>query len=171
MANNKPIFPVSLKWGVIISAIMIILTIVMYVLSITQSFVVGLFTLLLLMLLFFPCVKDYRDVNGTMSFGQGLLVGIIAGVISGFIVGGFTYVLYAFIDPGMLETILETTEEQMLAWGLSEDQIETAMESARENTTPWSMAFNNIISFPILALIGSLIASLIFKREFKEEIF
>lgn len=76
----------------------------------------------------------------------------------------YIYVLYAFIDPGLIDKSLAFAEERMRARmtqrGLPEGSLDSIMERQAKMMTPWFTSLMAIINGVFSGLIMSLIVSL-----------
>ena len=57
-------------------------------------------------------------MHGMITFGQALGAGIVIFLYYTIIIAVFSYILYAFIDPDLIDKMLAGTEEQLLERGL-----------------------------------------------------
>lgn len=112
--------------------------------------------------------KHYRDkVNeGFITYGQALWTGTLIVLFASFITAFYTYIFTKFIDPGMVEKILEQTETQMLEQNnMSEEDVETAMKITRMFVTPGMMSISIVFITTVMGFVISLITSAILKKE------
>ncbi len=79
--------------------------------------------------------------------------------------GLYTYIFVKFIDPAVVDKIMERTEEAMIKQGQSDEAIETALKWTKAMTTPFMMALWSIITYFVVGFIVSLIASAFLKKE------
>jgi len=112
-------------------------------------------------------IKSYRDQysDGYITYGRSLGLGVLISVFVGVILGLFTYLLYAAIDPGLLEKTIKVAQEEMLKTGMSEKQVEAATEMQRTFTSQIIMLFSSVFSFAFFGTIISLVVSIFTKNE------
>jgi len=79
--------------------------------------------------------------------------------------GIYTYIFVKFIDPAVVDKIMERTEEAMIQQGQSDEAIETALRWTKAMTTPFMMAMWSIITYFVVGFIVSLIASAFLKKK------
>jgi hypothetical protein len=91
--------------------------------------------------------------DGFMSYGQGIGIAFWIGLVSGVISSIFQYLYIKFIDTGFLDVIKERQIEEMQQQGLSDEQIDKAVEI-------WSM-FMSPEALLIFMVLGSIIAAII----------
>lgn len=169
--NNVSPFPTGLKYGLILALLSILLTVILYVADLLTNPSISMISGLLYMIIFIVvtvlAIRSYKTEqrNGQLTLGKGFLVGIITSLVASIIVMIFTYILYAFIDPDLLEAQMEMTQEMMENMGfMSEDQIEEAMDSARANATPFKTALNQL-GLVCCGGVVSLITALVLKND------
>ena len=72
----------------------------------------------------------------------------------------FGFILYKFIDPGLIDKVIAMSEEAMLERGLPEAAIEQGMKVQKKLMTPGIMnaigIFNNVLIGTVLSLIISI---------------
>ena len=80
------------------------------------SFVVGI-------LIIVYAIRDHRDndLGGFISYGRCVGVGVLTALIMGVISAIWTIVLYNFIDPDIMATLMEPQMEAMEEAGMSEE--------------------------------------------------
>lgn len=157
---------IALKWGVIGGLASIILTTVLYMTDLWKSQAVSSLIPILIMALFlFLATKEYKDENGGfLSFGEGLGIGTLTGAIYALLGNLYSQLYQKVIDPGFMDKIKDFQYEKMEEQGLSDQQIEQAMEITSKFTSG-GMAFVFGLLFSIFfAFILSLIIAAILKK-------
>ncbi len=94
------------------------------------------------------------------ALGLGTLQSLFASIILSF----FTFILYKFIDPALIDQLMTFTEEKMLQRGMSEDQVESMINMSKKMMTPTLMSISQVFSLTLMGFIFSLILALIFKK-------
>jgi len=110
--------------------------------------------------------KYFRDnvLHGTISYGKALASGTWIAFFCSILLAFFMYLFLLFIDPSMLDIILQEQEKQLIQKGLSDDQIEMAMHYTRKFTTPTMFALMSVLTYTFLGFIFSLITSAFLKK-------
>lgn len=159
----------SLKWGVIIGVILIIYTLLLYILDLSMNKALGWLSFVILIVGVFMAIKNYRDKlnNGLLSFGNGFSIGLLIFIFSGIISAIFSYVLFTYIAPELIDKITAAAEENLLNKGIPEDMIETQMAMAKKFMSPTFMVLTSLISSVVIGAIISLIIAAILKKENK----
>jgi hypothetical protein len=116
------------------------------------------------------CLRAYRIeyLKGFMNYGQAFKMGFAILVVSGIITLVYTYIYIEYINPDYFRDMAIVAEEKLIQRGMSDDQIEMAMEvSSRMRNIKWTM----IIGFLGVLFSGaiiSLIVSAFMKKESNE---
>ena len=107
-----------------------------------------------------------------MTFGQGVLIGVMVVFIASIISAVYSYIQTTIIDPDYMRNILEAQKEWMYEFmsskGVAEDQIEKAMAGIDEKMNdlkPVKTIFTTILSGTIFGAIISLITAAILKKK------
>ncbi len=112
-----------------------------------------------------------KQLGGYISYGQALSVAVFSMFFASVISSVFTYLLYAVIDPGLIEQIRLATEEQLYERGMSDEQIAAAMQISAKFQSPLIIAISGLFAAPFFALIIGLITSIFIKKNDPEKIF
>ena len=99
-----------------------------------------------------------------MSYGQGLGIGTLLSLVSAVVSGIFRYVWVKFVDAGYNDRIQEATIKSMEDQGLSEDQIEQALEISSNFTNPEITLVLGLFFATLIGFVLSLIVSAITKN-------
>lgn len=118
---------------------------------------------------------DFRKNNqNTMLYGESFKVTFLTAIIGMVISSVFTYVLMNFIDPGlidvMVEKIVDSTESFMRSVGAPEEEIDKALNQM-EGEMPKQFTLvgmlKNMVSLIIISAILAAIISIFLRREEK----
>ncbi len=158
--NNAPILvtprSVGIRFGLIGAVISIAYFVILNLagLDMTQGFWnwLGYVITLVLLVLSHKYYKDNGD--GFMSYGQGIGIAFWIGIVSGLIASIFNYFYIKFIDPSFLEIIKDKQLEAMQERGMSDEQIDQAMQ--------FSSIFMNAEAMLFFMIFGSILATIIF---------
>ena len=106
-----------------------------------------------------------ENKNYTISFGALFKAGMIITLVTAIIMVVY-FIIYAnFIEPNFIDKILEVTKENLATKGLSEDQVDAALEMSKKFMSPTIMAVTSLISNLIIGAIAAAIGAGIFKNE------
>ena len=153
---------VSLKWGLYLGMAMIIYGILLQLLDQVGKTGLDMVNYVFMAALMYFAHKSFKDEgNGYMSYGQGLGIGTLMSVVGSFLSVTFSYIYVKFIDPSFMDIIKDLQIEKMQEQGLSDAQIDQAMEMSAafmkpEIMFPMAFVFSVFFAF-ILALIISAI--------------
>lgn len=113
-------------------------------------------------------VRQHRDkeLGGMISFGRSFYVGFIVSLLIGLVSAVWGYIFFAFIEPDLIDTMLEVAKEQMMdQQGMSASDAEQGMEMMSWMFTPGMFAVFGLIGSVIAGVIFSLIISPFMKRD------
>lgn len=110
---------------------------------------------------------NFRDQEqgGSISYGRALGVGFLTTLFAGIIVSFFSYLLHTVIDPTLVDKTFAMLEEGYYDAGMTDDQIETAMNMVKRFSSPPLMALTGLVSYIFMGLIFSLVTSIFLKKE------
>jgi len=155
----------GVRYGLILAVISIAYFVILNVAGVSMQGPAGWAGYVFTAVVIFLAHKYFKENgNGYMSIGQGVGISFWAGLVSSLLSSIFTYVYIKFVDATFLENIQQTQMEDMQKRGMSEDQIEQAMQMASAFTTPEMIAVFGIIFGIIGAIIIGLIVSLFTKK-------
>jgi hypothetical protein len=164
----------AVKNGLILGGISIVMVLVIYAIDYT---ILVQFKMLLLSLLIsigyavYAGIAYRKEIGGYLSFGKAYQHGFIMFVVSSILYTMFNLLLYYVIDPELpaklTEASLANTEEMMRGFGMSEDQLDEAMEKARESSvdqfSPTKLALG-VVFGAVAGAIFALISGAIVKK-------
>ncbi|MDN5200836.1 DUF4199 domain-containing protein [Fulvivirgaceae bacterium BMA10] len=158
MEQQPTVGKIGFRYGLILSLISIAYFIILNVVGLIANNAFGWLGYIFTIILIVMAHKAFKDQgDGFMSYGQGLGIGTLLSVVSGVISSVFTLIYIKFIDDSMLQAIRDKTIEQLESQGMSDSEIETALEFSSAFTSPTAIAIFGILG----ALIGGFILSLI----------
>ena len=162
MEQKRSIWKETLNYGIIMGLINVGVAVLAYMFDLTFKTWIIWPSLLISIAVLFLLLRSYRDHynSGYISFGKSVGAGVIISIYSAVISAIFIYVLYAFIDPGLVEKTLAVTEAKMIAKGVPEMAIDKAMEIQAKMMKPWFTSLMGIVNGIFSGVILSLIVSL-----------
>ena len=123
------------------------------------------YLILLVGIVFVVKARRDKDLNGFISFGEGFKTGFFMSFLTSLIVSVFSLIMLKFIAPDMVDNVLKVTEQRMVDKGLSDDQVNMAMEMTRKFMTPTWMFIAGLVLFTLFGTVASLIVAAIFRKE------
>lgn len=125
------IWSVGLKFGVILTAISLVIMLIRIILSDNpfQSDWKQWLSAVISIGVVVWAHTSFKDTgDGYMSYGQGLGLTLVIILVSTFLGGLVSYLYINLVDPEMLEEVWRKTADDMEQKGSSEEQIEMALE-------------------------------------------
>lgn len=172
MEQKSTFWKSAMIYGLYIGIIVTLYSVILYVAGQTQN--KGLASVIYLIYVAAIVIAQInyrnRELNGTISYGQAVGFGTAIMLFSGIISALYTLIIFK-IDPALIEQIRTIQEEEMLRKGMSEDQIEAAMNIASKMMTPSMMSIMGLLGSVIIGTIISLVTSIFIKKEPKEDAF
>jgi len=157
----------AMYFGAILGIALVFFMFITYILDVTAAKAIGYLQYAIIVAGLFISQKKYRDDNlkGYISYGKALGFGTLTVFFASLIVGFFTYLLYSIIDPGLMEKILTASEDAMFERGLSDDEIDMAMQITRKFTNPLVLTFSTVFGITFIGFLFSLITSIFVKKK------
>lgn len=158
---------IALKWGVISAVITIIYSVVLFmtgqhIKNQGLSYVSYVFLLGGMIL----AMKEYRSLNNDfMGFGEGLGLGTLLSAVSSLISSIFSFLYITFIDPTIMQQINDMQREQMESRGMTQEQVDQAMEMVSKFTSPGMLFIIGVLGAIFFGFILSLIVSAVMKKD------
>jgi hypothetical protein len=120
---------------------------------------------ILSMLLFYVLNFEIRSSLPTL-IGYGLLILFMVMGTKNYRdheLGGF--ISFSFIDPEMVQRILDSTQEQMIQQGMPDAEVEKALDMARRFMTPTWLFLLSIAGSAFMGFLFSLFTSIFLKKD------
>jgi hypothetical protein len=100
-----------------------------------------------------------------ITFGQALGAGVVIFLYYSVITAVFSYILFAVIDPGLIDKMIAAAEETGMKRGFSQEQIDLSLQVQKKIMTPVFLSIMGIFGNMVLGLIISLIDAAFVRRE------
>ncbi|MEZ4887846.1 MAG: DUF4199 domain-containing protein [Chitinophagales bacterium] len=164
---KAPIFPIALRYGVIVAGIGILFTIILFLLEMDTSSLAQVLGYLVLIGGMLAGILEYRDQanQGFINHGQVISVGVLIAVIAAFILGLFSIIYMQYINPEMMEQVILIQEEKFIEQGMSDDQIEKAISMMRKFSHPMFSIPFTVLWYAFVGLAVSAIAGFFVKKD------
>jgi len=156
----------ALNYGLITGAVIIVYNLLLYIANLYMNQALGWVAYLFLVGGMVWGTLEYRKKleGGFLTYGQAFsscfFIGMIAGILA--IIYMFFYVKY--INPGIVNEIMEQSRQKLQEKNLTEDQIEAGLEWTRKFTTPGIMTVFGLIAYAFFSALLGLIASIFLKK-------
>jgi ethanolamine transporter EutH len=159
--------------GLIAAAIIFVISIMYYVLGIDlfkPLFVFLNVVITFTVIIFFMVIgmKSQRDnlLDGKTNYGKKLLTGIFVSLIALVVSGVLSWLFYQLIDPDYISRQMEDFMMRMEDMGMfSEEQLSQMRAKYEDSSTPMGQMIQNLKSWPIIAVVFSLIVAAFVKNE------
>ncbi|MCP9763899.1 DUF4199 domain-containing protein [Lacihabitans soyangensis] len=158
---------IALKWGLIYGIIGIVYNTVAYNTGLWKNWLIGLLAMLILLFgTLYLAFNEYKTLNaGFMTFKEGLGLGMLTVTTGGLLSVLFDNFYRKYIDPSLLEQQIKMITEQYESMGLSEAQIDEAVQKI-ENSAGSGLGFLwGVLGAIFVGFIASLIMSAIMKKD------
>ena len=158
---------VGIRYGLIQAVVSIAYFVGMDVAGVDMTQGIGRWASLLFSIAIIYLAHKYYKENGDgyMSIGQGTGIGFWMSLVSSVISSAFTFVYVAYINTGYIEQMLDKTRESMESrGGMSDEQIDQAMEMTAKFMTPTMMLIFGIVFGIIILVLCALVVSLFTKK-------
>lgn len=165
--NNPNLMKSTMTSGAILGVALVIFSLILYMTGLIFSKGLNYISWLILVGGIVLGMKSYRDQQqGFISYGRALGVGMLTVLFASIIAALFNYILYAFIDPSLIEKSIEMARNQMVEKGtLSDEQIEMGLNMTKKIMQPGIMSLMTILGSGFMGLIFSLIIAAFMKNE------
>ncbi len=167
--EQKSTFELSLKPALLISGAVIAYSLVIWSVtdSIEQQQNFGWVSYIILAFGYFYFTKKYRDNyrDGVLTFGDGFVFMLFITIIYSVIQSLYTYVFMIFIDPDMINKIIEKAEEGFYNKNLTEEQIEQSMKMMSFMFKPWMLTTMTVLGTMFWGTVLSLIMAIFTKKQ------
>ncbi|KPK87226.1 MAG: hypothetical protein AMS27_03175 [Bacteroides sp. SM23_62_1] len=165
--KNTSILVNALIWGTIIGLISVVYSVVLYMFDQTFNQALGYLGIIILLAGLILGIRNYRDnvLDGILPFGKAFGFSMLIVVISALIGSIYGYLLYTVIDPDLMEKMLDLQTDRMLEQGLTEDQVEQALQFSRRLMNPIFLMISGFVVNILMGVVISLIIAAIFKKE------
>ena len=160
----------ALNYGLLTGLFSILLSVIVYVMG---SYLVKpwwstvLITLVGFGITYYAILQYRSSLNGFITLGQAMKLGVAIALIAGIIAALSNYVFMTYIEPGLVDEMLELGRQNLEESGnsLSDEQIEMSLEMSRKFMQPWLMAALGVISSVFMGVIYSLVAGIILQKK------
>ena len=156
---------VAIRYGIITGIVSVIYSLILYMTELNNNTWLSLISTAILIVGIVLAHNFYKAANnGFMSYGQGLGIGSLLSLIVGFFSAIFLFIYLKFIDSTVMEKMQEAQYVEMEKRGMSEEQIEQAIQLSQKMTSPELMVVWAILGSLVFGFFLSLIISAITKH-------
>jgi uncharacterized membrane protein len=165
--KSNSIWKAGFTYGAMLGLILIIYTVLLYVMDQSVNKVLGYVNFIFIAGMIYYGAKSFRDnnLNGNISYGRALGISMIIILIAGILHSIYFIIHTTIIDPEYVNKLLAVVEETLLERGMSDDQIEMAINMQRKMMKPALMTIFGLLGTAFWGFIISLITSAIVKKD------
>lgn len=156
---------IALKWGIISAVFSIIYTTILYVTGLWTNPLLAWVSYIVLAACIFMAMKEYKSMNsGFMGYGEGLGLGTLLSAVMGLLSAVYNYIYTSFVDTTITQKIIDLQRTEMEKRGMSEEQIDQAMQMTASFMSPGLMFLFGVLGVVFVGFILSLIIAAIQKN-------
>ena len=162
METTQPkISAIALRYGLIAGLLVIIYALILQFTDLYMSKALSYVNYLFVLIAIILAYREFKSQDqGHMTYAQGLGLGTLTAGIAGVLSGIFSYIYIKFIDDSMLGKIAEMQREELeKSSGMSDEEIERALEMSASFTTPEMIMVFSIIGFVFFGFLISLVVA------------
>ncbi|MBN2175856.1 MAG: DUF4199 domain-containing protein [Bacteroidales bacterium] len=170
--SQKNLIIQSVKIGALFGLLGIAISLIIYLLNINMlsigfGIVFIIINIGLSIVIFAYGMRYIRDkyFNGTISYLNKSIIGLIIGLVSGWLAGLFGILLFTYYDPGFMEGQIDRFIIMLEEMGLDEAGVMKQEQRIRESFTLTGQLKAMFIRTPIFAFILSLIIAAFVKKQ------
>lgn len=167
MEEKRSVWKETLNYGIILGLISVGLSVLTYMFDLTFKTWITWPSLLISIFVLYFLLRSYRDHynNGYITYGKSVGAGVVINIYAAIITAIYVFVLYSFIDPGLVDKSLAVAEQRMIDRGIPDSAIDQAMQLQAKIMKPWFTSLMSTISSVFYGLIVSLIVSLFIMKK------
>ena len=165
--NKRTITLASAVFGLYIGVVLIAFDIILWMVSAKGTSLMQNFNIILLVAGIVLAIRFYRDkdLQGYISYKNALKMGTLLSFFASLILGFDTYVLLKFIDPSLMQVILDASEKLLIESGRSDAEVEMMMTVTQQVTTPFILLVSTIFSITFWGALFSLLIAFLLRKE------
>lgn len=155
--SNTPLSKPAMEYGMLMGILLIIASTLPYFTPLSmEGWGLKLITWGIMLAGIITMLQHYRDKrnSGRLSFGRGVGLSALTGVFAGILQAVFVIILFKFIDPTLIDQIMEKGLDEMEKQGQTKEQIEMGMK-----VMSWMM---KLPVLAVMAFLGSVMNFVIF---------
>lgn len=167
MDNQVNVWKANLQNGLFMACIGMIYTFIFYSLDLMSNQVQSYIFYVIQAAVLFFMLRSFREKyrSGFVTYNQSFGAGMVIFVYYSIIMAIFTFILYKFIDPTLIDQQLATAEQMLVDKGIPQSSIDMALEMQNSLMTPTFISISSIFGTLFFGTIFSLIISIFIKKE------
>ncbi len=159
----------ALNYGLIFGVLIIVYSLILFIVDVDfesmRNF--GYVNYVIILIGMVLGMKAFRNKASSMTYGKGFGLGFLIGLYAFILVAIYSYIYFVAINPGIVEEIMQMTEQKMLEQNpnMSDSEIETALEMTQKFTSPLWMTIWGFVTNIVVSLILALIVAIFFVKK------
>ena len=151
---------VGLRYGLIMAAMFVVITLVSYQLELERGNPIGYLIFAVGVGLTVLAHKNFKEQNsGSMTYGQGVGIAAIMFLVLAGIAAFFTYVYLSYVDSTILDMIEEQMRKGFEDGGASPEEVEEQLYRLSFFFSPLFLAISTLIGQFLINFVISLIVT------------
>lgn len=167
--GRPPLAKAAFDGALLITALSIIFTMVLYLLDLHLNQWLGYLTFVVIFTALFLVGKKYRDTGGRreLTYGKAFKFLFFTTLFVALLTAVFNFVYFTWIAPEIIDFAIDDAYDRLLDSGMGEEQAQKSMEMQVPWMNNWTFAVGGIFATLFWGTIAALIMAAILKRESK----
>jgi len=160
----------GMNYGALLGGCLVLVSLIIWILGIDEqkSVVPSILNNLLIIGFIIYSISLYRDNfnNGFISYYEALKLGTTVAFFSSVLVAFYTFIYITYLNPEMLDNILNMTEQSILQSSpeISDEELDLALEMTSRFTQPHWLMIMGVLSGTFMGFLYSLVISFFLKK-------
>jgi hypothetical protein len=165
--NQNSFLKSTMNYGAMLGLAIVVYSLLLWMLGQSLSKSLGYVTYLIMIAGIYLGLKFFRDQDsgGFLTYGRALGAGTMIVLFSSVITAFYTYIMFKFLDPGLIEKMMLMAEEQLYERGMADEQIEVAVKAQAMFMKPGVMAIMGLVGSVFMGFIFTLIIAIFVKKD------
>ena len=166
----------AMNYGAVLGLFLMLIALMLWVLGVNEqrSVIPSILNNVVIIGFLVYSIIQYRDNlnNGFISYSESLKLGTSIAFFSSLIMAVYTFIFINYLNPDMLVSILEQTEQAILQSNpeISDDELDLALSMTSKLTQPHWLMIMGVLSGTFLGFFFSAIISFFVKSADPEKI-
>jgi len=156
-----------LNYGLILGFVSVLMSVGIYAMGMIydQGVAVALVSFVIMAVIIFLGLKNFKVGNGSLALGQALKIGLGIALVGAIISIIYNQIFINFIEPDFMENMMKVAEQKMLEQNpnMTDEQLEMAKGMQEKMSSPLIGIAMGVIGSLFFGFIISLIEGLILK--------
>ena len=160
----------AMNYGTVLGLFLILIALMLWLLGVNeqQSVIPSLLNNMVIIAFLVYAIIQFRDnmKDGFISYSESLKLGTSVAFFSSIIMAVYTFIYITYLNPDMISSILEQTEQAVLQSNpdISEDELDLALNMTSKLTQPHWLMIMGVLSGTFMGFFFSAIISFFVKN-------